>query len=89
MSMAYASETYSGEPDLIPLVVDGLRKSSTSAEQHYDEAHTKDTYTERILLPEDVPISALWAQLKCEWTLAFSATLIPGKTKLITFSSGL
>ena len=54
--MAHEARTHSGDPHLVPVVVDGLRKSSRS----------KKTLSERVTLPESEPISALWAKLKCE-----------------------
>jgi hypothetical protein len=56
-----------GDPGPISIVVHGLRKGSRPDKQKEDEMHTEETLTERVTLPESVPISALWAELKCEY----------------------
>ena len=73
--MAQESTTYSGDAGLVPIVVDGLRKSSRTKGGNHDGMHTEISHKERILLPEHVPISALWAKLKCEWTWPFQPLL--------------
>jgi hypothetical protein len=54
--MEHEARTHSSDLHLVPIVIDGLRKSS----------HSKETLSERVTLPESEPISALWAKLKCE-----------------------
>jgi hypothetical protein len=66
MSMAHEPGTSSGDPGPVSIVVHGLRKSSRPDKQNDDETHIEETLTERVTLPESVPISALWAELKCE-----------------------
>jgi hypothetical protein len=67
--MADESLTNSFGVNTVSIVVDGLRKTSDSVEYKVEERYTEATHTERILLPENEPLSALWAEIKCEYTI--------------------
>jgi hypothetical protein len=53
----------SDSPDLLPIVIGGLRKGSRSGEHTDGAEHAVEGHTERILLPEDAQLSVLWAEL--------------------------
>ena len=61
--MSEALQISSGEPDLIQVVVDGLRKIPP-LEGQGGESGVEKTHTERISLPKSAPISTLWSKIK-------------------------
>ena len=65
----------SDTPDLLPIVVGGLRQSSRSNKHKYDAKHAVEGHTERILLPEDAQLSVLCDKLTGK-ALAFSESYI-------------
>lgn len=65
-SMSQESTTASGDPDLVPIVVSGLRKSSRCDERKNDAKHATGSHTERILLQEHAELSVLCAKLTCK-----------------------
>lgn len=61
--MSEALQIGSGEPDLVQVVVDGLRKVSPLGGQ-IGESRVEQTHTERISLPKLAPVSTLWDKIK-------------------------
>lgn len=61
------SKTKSGTLSMIAIVVNGLRKASDSNEPDPEKSNTERVHAERILVPQDDPLSVLWEKIECEY----------------------
>lgn len=59
--------------DVVPIVIDGLRKPSDPNEPKDEETNNEKTHAERILLSKNEPLSALWEKVQGEYDPTCSA----------------
>jgi hypothetical protein len=89
--MADESSTNCTDLDLVPIIVDGLRKISRldPDEQKGSQTDIDAAHTECIHLPKHATLSALWSKLEGEYVEHFGRPHRGERTKLMTFSFGL
>jgi hypothetical protein len=66
MGTSMSQESTTGNPDLVPIGVSGLRKSSRFNKRKSDAKHAIGSHTERILLQKHTELSVLCAKLTCK-----------------------
>jgi hypothetical protein len=60
-----------GDPDLVSVVIEGLRKGSNRDAQTEQVQFSEPDHIERISLPKEAPLSALWEKINCMYRNIF------------------